>query len=172
LDEGVQALAGLGGQAAAAQVLPVIVCLLEAVEDKADLEPGEAERAVLDRESMDDGSLIHPTLARFGLGGSLFDGPIQEHQLRLRFHRLAPGVGLLVVHLDQQPTLTPALADAGEGVAAGEPSALQPHRHVAVLHRLLDRDRLAVPLGEAAVGPGVPDDHRPGAILPSGITPW
>jgi hypothetical protein len=50
-----------------------------------------------------------------GLDGNLLDGPTRDHRLRLALDRLAPGVGLLVVHLDQEPALALALPDAGEG---------------------------------------------------------
>jgi hypothetical protein len=42
-----------------------------------------------------------PILAGLGLRGDLFDGSTRDHRLRLALDRLAPGVGLLVVHLDQ-----------------------------------------------------------------------
>src|SRR5919109_5082511 len=67
-----------------------------------------------------------PAFAGLGRRGDLLDGPTRDHRLRLALDRLAPGVGLLVVHLDQQPAPAAALPDAGQGIAAAELAALQP----------------------------------------------
>jgi hypothetical protein len=43
--------------------------------------------------------------------GQLLDRPAAEHGLRLARQRVTAAIGALVVHLDQQPALAPALAD-------------------------------------------------------------
>src|SRR5699024_4895064 len=72
-------------------------------------------------------------------------------------------VRLVITLLDQQPPLAPA--DPGEGIPAGELLALQPHGHVALLHRVRHRDLVSVLLGEVPVAARVPHDHAAGPVL-------
>src|SRR5258708_7308994 len=98
------------------------------------------------------------------LRADLFDGAPAQDRGRLCGEEIAR-LCVLVGHFDQEPDLLSAVSDPGQGKAALQLLPIQPDRHVAVLYRLVEWHRPALPLGDVAVGAGIPDDHPPGPIL-------
>jgi hypothetical protein len=77
---------------------------------------------------------------------------------------------MLVALLDQQPSFPAALvlADAGKRPAAAQLLAAQLHDEVTLVERALERHLAPVALRAVAIGPGIPHDHRAGAVLALG----
>ena len=90
--------------------------------------------------------------------------------LRSARGRLAPRIGILVLHLDQQPPRRrrgrPAAARSRPQLLAVQMISAWPASSASAMGW-----DLAVLLGDIVVGAAVPDDHRAAAVDRSGITP-
>src|SRR5437764_8603571 len=98
-------------------------------------------------------------------GAHLLEGAAGQHGLRSAANWLAAGVGLVIVHLDEQPALVPVRANAGEREATAELGPLQPDRDMTMGKRRTQWDLLTSALGHVAKRSCIPDHHRPGAVL-------
>lgn len=119
-------------------------------------------------------------------GSALFQEAVNRarapsHHGRSRPHRIPPGIGLLVVHLDQEPALVVATLDPLQRVAAPDLLAVEPEGDVAFVELVGHGRRFVLILPgllEVPIRPRVPYENRaaprtrpPGSCPRSRCTP-
>lgn len=88
--------------------------------------------------------------------GDLFEGPPRLHRLGFGARRVAPGIGRLVIHLNQQPLRILCVSGAQQGVPAPYSPPGAESRNAASRRRVSGLQKA----GHRGTAPGVPEALR------------